>query len=447
MTTAIIILAAGQGSRMVSDLPKVMHKVAGVSLLGHAMRCAAQIEAEKTVVVVGHQGEQVSELALTIDPDVEIAKQKTQNGTGDAVRQASEKLQDFDGDVIVLYGDTPFVQPETLQAMQDSRRNGHDVVVLGFEAETPGGYGRLIMQNNILTEIVEAADCTDAQRKIGFCNSGVVCASAKTLFSLLDEVADKNSSGEVYLTDIVSIANARGLNCAAISCDESETLGVNTRHDLAKAEAIFQSNARLAALENGVTMMAPETVYFALDTVLGRDITIEPNVFFGPDVTVENQVTIKANSHLEGCHISEGAIIGPFARLRPGAEIGGNARIGNFVEIKASQVDQGAKIGHLAYVGDAHIGAGANIGAGVIFCNYDGVFKHTSVIGKDAFIGSNTAIVSPVNIGDEALIGSGSVITKDVPADALAIARARQETKSGMGKRLMDRLRSLKAKK
>ncbi len=447
MATAIVILAAGQGSRMASELPKVMHKVAGVSLLGHAMHCAARIEAEKTVIVVGHQGEQVSALAKSIDPDVETVLQKDQNGTGDAVLHAAESLRDFDGDVIVLYGDTPLVQPETLQTMLDCRAKGHDIVVLGFEAQPPGGYGRLVMQNDVLKEIVEAADASETQRAISFCNSGVVCASAKTLFLLLDSVAKQNTGGEVYLTDIVKIANSRGLACTAITCAESETLGVNTRADLAKAEAAFQSGARAEAMQNGVTMTSPETVFLALDTVLGRDVTIEPNVFFGPGVTVENNVEIRANSHLEGCHISNGAIIGPFARLRLGAEIGGNARVGNFVEIKASQIDQDAKIGHLAYVGDAHIGAETNIGAGVIFCNYDGVSKHKSVIGKGAFIGSNTAIVSPVHIGDEALVGSGSVITKDVPADALAIARARQETKAGMGKRLMDRLRNLKAKK
>ncbi len=447
MATAIIVLAAGQGSRMNSDLPKVMHRLAGVSLLGHAMHSAAQIDAEKTVIVVGHQGEQVEKLAKSIDPDVETVWQKHQNGTGDAVLQAAETLRDFDGDVIVLYGDTPFVQPQTLQAMLESRSNGNDVVVLGFNAQTPGGYGRLVVKDHALTAIIEAADCTESELEIGFCNSGVVCASAKTLFSLLDEVADKNTDGEVYLTDIVKIANSRGQACTAITCDESQTLGVNSRVDLAKAEAAFQTRARKNALQNGVTMTAPETVFLALDTVLGRDVTIEPNVFFGPDVTVENNVEIRANSHLEGCHISNGATIGPFARLRPGAEIGGNARVGNFVEIKASQIDQGAKIGHLAYVGDAHIGENTNIGAGVIFCNYDGVFKHKTVIGKGAFIGSNTALVAPVNIGDESLIGSGSVITKDVPADALGLARARQENKPGMGKRLMDRLRSLKAKK
>ena len=447
MSVATIILAAGQGSRMNSDLPKVMHKIASVSMLGHTMHSAAIIEAKKTVIVVGHEGGQVEKLAHSIADSATIVWQKEQNGTGHAVLQAAHALADFEGDVIVLYGDTPFVRPETLQAMLAARQAGNDVVVLGFEAEKPGGYGRLIVENKMLKAIVEAKDCTDVQKEITFCNSGVVCAPAALLFSLLADVADNNASGEIYLTDIVGIANARNLRCTAIECPESETLGVNSRHDLAQAEAIFQKSARHAAMENGVTMTAPETVFFAHDTVIGRDVTIEPNVFFGPDVTVENNVTIKANSHLDGCHISEGAQIGPFARLRPGAEIGGDARVGNFVEIKAAQVDRGAKIGHLAYVGDAHIGEETNIGAGVIFCNYDGVSKHVSTIGKNVFIGSNSALVSPVHVGDEALIGSGSVITKDVPADDLAIARARQDNKKGMGKRLMDRLRSLKAKK
>ncbi|MBL4808143.1 MAG: bifunctional UDP-N-acetylglucosamine diphosphorylase/glucosamine-1-phosphate N-acetyltransferase GlmU [Rhodobacteraceae bacterium] len=446
MPIATIILAAGQGSRMNSDLPKVLHKIAGVPMLGHVMASVAQIEADKTVVVVGHGAQQVAALATDIDETVSVTQQDVQNGTGHAVLQASE-LADFDGDIIVLYGDTPFIQPDTLTDMLTARAAGNDVVVLGFEATNPGGYGRLIVTDNKLQAIVEAKDCTEAQLAVSFCNSGVVCAPAALLFSLLGDVEANNKNGEIYLTDIIAIANARGLTCAAIHCAEVETMGVNSRQDLAVAEAAFQRQARAAAMENGVTMTAPETVFFAQDTVLGRDITIEPNVFFGPDVTVENNVTLKAFSHLEGCHISEAAQIGPFARLRPGAEIGGDARIGNFVEIKAAQIDQGAKIGHLAYVGDAHIGEDTNIGAGVIFCNYDGVFKHKSTIGKNAFIGSNTALVSPVVIGDNALIGSGSVITKDVPADALAVSRARQENKPGMGHRMMQRLRNLKAKK
>ncbi len=445
MSVATIILAAGQGSRMQSDLPKVLHKIASVPMLGHVMNTVAQIEADKTVIVVGHGAAQVEKLALEINPDVDFAIQTEQKGTGHAVQQATD-LADFDGDIIVLYGDTPLVQPQTLTKMLASRAAGNDVVILGFNTENPAGYGRLVVNNNKLTAIVEAKDCTDAQLDIQYCNSGVVCAPAKLLFSLLNDVTPNNINAEIYLTDIVEIATARGLVCAAIECAASETLGVNSRKDLAKAEAVFQSGARQQAMQNGVTLTAPETVFFALDTVLGRDITIEPNVFFGPDVSVENNVVVKANCHLEGCHISENAQIGPFARLRPGAEIGGNARIGNFVEIKAAQIDQGAKIGHLAYVGDAHIGEGTNIGAGVIFCNYDGVFKHKSTIGKNAFIGSNTALVSPVQVGDHALIGSGSVITKDIPEGDLAISRARQENKTGMGKRLMDRLRSLKAK-
>ena len=431
---------------MHSEQPKVLHKIAAVPMLGHVMNIAAQIDADKMVIVVGHGAALVEKLALDIDPACEIVTQAEQNGTGHAVAQAATALQNFTGDALVLYGDTPLVRPDTLNAMIQKRQAGVDVVVLGFDAADPGRYGRLIEQNGALTAIVEAKECSASQLEIGFCNSGVVCAPSELLFSLLADVSANNASGEIYLTDIVEIANKRGLSCAAIKCAESETLGVNSRHDLAQAEAAFQRTARADAMQNGVTLTAPETVFFALDTVLGRDVTIEPNVFFGPDVSVENNVTIKANCHLEGCHISKNAQIGPFARLRPGAEIGGNARIGNFVEIKAAQVDQGAKIGHLAYVGDAHIGEETNIGAGVIFCNYDGVSKHKSTIGRNAFIGSNTALVSPVNVGDNAMIGSGSVITKNVPADDLAIARSRQENKAGMGKRLMDRLRSLKAK-
>lgn len=447
MSIATIILAAGQGSRMNSDMPKVLHKIAGVSMLGHVMRCAVAIDSSKTVVVVGYDGDQVKTLTESIDEDAEIVWQTEQNGTGHAVQMAEQSLAGFDGVAIVLYGDTPFVKPDTLTAMLNARENGADVVILGFDAANPGGYGRLIEDGQKLTAIVEAKDCSEEQLNISFCNSGVVCASARLLFSLLKDVKTNNANGEVYLTDIVEIANNRGLSCKAIRCDEAETMGINSRHDLTIAEATFQKSARIEAMENGITMTAPETVFFALDTCLGRDVTLEPNVFFGPDVTVENGATIKAFSHLEGCHISEQAQIGPFARLRPGAEIGSNARIGNFVEIKASQIASNTKIGHLAYVGDAQIGEETNIGAGVIFCNYDGVSKHKSTIGRNVFIGSNSALVSPVNIGDNALIGSGSVITKDVNADDLAISRARQENKAGMGKRMMDRLRNLKAKK
>ncbi|MCP5087536.1 MAG: bifunctional UDP-N-acetylglucosamine diphosphorylase/glucosamine-1-phosphate N-acetyltransferase GlmU [Rhodobacteraceae bacterium] len=446
MPIAVVILAAGQGSRMNSDTPKVLHQVAGAPLLVHAMLSARGLEAEQTVVVTGVGGAQVEQVAKTFDPDAIAVNQAEQQGTGHAVKQAEAALTDFTGDVIVLYGDTPFVRPETLQAMLNKRAEGNGVVVLGFEATDPGHYGRLwSTTEDGLMAIIEAKDATPEQLQISLCNSGVICADRKVLFDLLGKVGNDNASGEYYLTDIVALARAEGLRCAAISCDEAETQGVNSRADLAAAEASFQARARGAAMENGTTLTAPDTVYFSFDTIIGRDVIVEPNVVFGPDVTVESGAIIRAFSHLEGCHVSQHAIIGPYARLRPGAEIGDGARVGNFVEVKAALVGEGAKINHLSYVGDAEVGDAANIGAGTIICNYDGVFKHKTVIGKRAFIGSNTALVAPVRVGDDAMTGSGSVITSDVPDEAMAISRAKQANKPGLALRLMNKLRAAKA--
>ena len=446
MNTATVILAAGQGSRMKSDLPKVLHKIAGAPMLWHTMQCAAQIEADKTIVVVGHGGEATSDAAIEYNADAKIVWQKEQNGTGHAVLQAKAELKDFEGDVVVLYGDTPFVEPETLKKMLAARKQS-SVVVLGFEAATPGGYGRLQMNGDSLEAIIEAKDCTPAQLDISFCNSGVICAPASLLFSLLGEVGNDNANGEVYLTDIIAIARARDLPCTAITCSEAETMGVNSRQNLADAEAVFQQSARAAAMENGVTLSAPDTVHFAFDTHIGRDTIIEPNVFFGLAVTIESGATIRAFSHLEGCHVARDCVVGPYARLRPGAELDLGAKVGNFVEIKASQIEAGAKVNHLTYVGDARVGEGSNIGAGTIFCNYDGVNKHHTEIGKRVFIGSNSALVAPVSIADDGFIATGSVVTSDVPEGALAIARARLEIKPGLGKRMMDRLKAAKVAK
>ncbi len=446
MSVATIILAAGMGSRMKSDMPKVLHQIAGAPMLVHAMRTAAGIEAQKTVIVTGHGADLVASVALDYDQTALIAHQEAQNGTGHAVQQAAPALQDFEGDVIVLYGDTPFVQPETLQAMLDKKSEGHGVVVLGFHAADPAKYGRLITTDDGLLEaIVEYKDATDTQRDIDFCNSGVICADAKLLFSLLDAVTNDNASGEYYLTDVVGLARARELTCAAIACDEHETMGINSRVDLAGAEVAFQTMARRNVLENGATLIAAETVWFAYDTVIGRDVMIEPNVVFGAGVTIENNATIRAFSHLEGCHVSKDAVVGPYARLRPGAELANGAKVGNFVEIKAAQIGEGAKVNHLSYIGDADIGAEANIGAGTITCNYDGVFKHHTDIGARAFIGSNTMLIAPVRVGDDAMTASGSVITQDVPDAALGLGRARQETKPGLALRMMNKLRAAKA--
>ena len=446
MATALIILAAGKGTRMKSDLPKVLHKVAGVPMLHHAMRGGAALSPERTIVVAGHGADQVEKAAKDYDPDALIALQEEQHGTGHAVSMAKPALDDFSGDAIVLYGDTPFISPETLERMAEARKS-HDVVVLGFEPADPARYGRLVMSGDRLDRIVEFKDASDEERAITFCNSGVICADAKTLFDLIEQVSNDNASGEYYLTDIVGIANAKGLSATAIACDEAETLGINSRTDLAAAEAAFQARTRAEAMENGVTLPAPETVHFAFDTAIGRDTIIEQNVVFGPGVTVETGAHIRAFSHLEGCHVSRGAVVGPYARLRPGAELAEDTRIGNFVEVKNATIDEGAKVNHLSYIGDAHIGQRSNIGAGTITCNYDGVGKHHTEIGENVFIGSNTMLVAPVTVGDGALTGSGSVITKDVPADALAIARAEQVNKPGMARKLFDLLRKKKAQK
>ncbi len=445
MSTALIILGAGMGTRMNSDLPKVLHKIAGAPMLVHAMKAGASLEPEKTVIVAGHGAEKVTAAAVAWDPDVATVLQTEQLGTAHAVAQAKDALDGFAGDALVLYGDTPFIQPETLESMA-AARSSHDVVVLGFEAADPGRYGRLVTNGDTLERIVEFKDATDEERAITLCNSGVIMAKSDVLFDLISKVGNDNASEEYYLTDIIGIARDQGLSATVVSCDEAETLGVNSRAELAGAEAQFQARARAAALADGITLSDPDTVYFAHDTVIGRDTIIEPNVVFGPDVTIESDTTIRAFSHLEGCHVSRGSIIGPYARLRPGAELAENTKVGNFVEIKNAQIAAGAKVNHLSYIGDATIGEKANIGAGTITCNYDGFFKHQTTIGRDAFIGSNTMLVAPVTVGNGAMTGSGSVISDDVPDGALGLGRARQVTKAGFATKLFDMLRARKAK-
>ena len=444
MQVSLVILAAGQGTRMNSDLPKVLHKVAAAPLLHHAMAAGRALEPARTVVVVGHGAEEVARAARDYDEGAEVVVQDEQLGTAHAVAQAAPLLSDAPGDAFVLYADTPLIRPETLLAMREARAR-HAVVVLGFHAADPGRYGRLLTQGDSLLAIREWKDASPEERAITLCNSGVICAEARTLFDLVAAVGNHNASGEYYLTDIVEIARARGLSAGVVICPEAETLGVNTRAQLADAEREFQTRARAEALETGVTLTAPETVFFALDTAIGRDATIGPHVIFGPGVTIESGAEVKGFCHLEGCHISRGADVGPFARLRPGAELAENVHVGNFVEIKNAILDEGVKVGHLTYIGDADIGEHTNIGAGTVTCNYDGVMKHRTRIGKRAFIGSDTMLVAPVSVGDGALTASGSVITEDVPAEALAVARARQVTKPGLATRLMDKLKALKA--
>lgn len=446
MATALILLAAGMGTRMNSDLPKVLHQIAQAPMLVHAMRSGTALAPDQTVIVAGHGAEAVTQAAQAFDEDAQIVLQTEQLGTAHAVAQAAPVLAGYNGDAMVLYGDTPFIRPETLEKMAQARKS-YDLVVLGFNAADPGRYGRLVMQDDTLERIVEFKDATEIERTITFCNSGVVIAAAPLLFDLISEVGNDNASGEYYLTDIVAIARARGLTATAVACDESETMGINSRAELAQAEAAFQSLARAQALEDGITLPAPETVHFAYDTIVGRDTVIEQNVVFGPDVTIESGAHIRAFSHLEGCHVSRGAIVGPYARLRPGTELAEDTRVGNFVEIKNAIIDEGTKVNHLSYIGDAHLGEGSNIGAGTITCNYDGVMKHRTEVGKGVFVGSNTMLVAPVTLGDEAMTASGSVITSDVPEGALAVARGRQENKPGMARKLFEMLKSKKKKR
>jgi len=445
MSIALVILAAGKGTRMDSDLPKVLHKIGGAPLLHHAMLSASALEPERTIVVTGHGAELVEAAALDFDADAVAVRQDEQLGTAHAVRQAKQALAGFEGDVIVLYGDTPFISTDTLDAMRAARAS-NDVVVLGFQAADPGRYGRLVMEGNTLSRIVEYKDATDAERAVTLCNSGVVCADAETLLDLVDAVGNDNASGEYYLTDIVGIAGDRGLKSTAVTCDEAETIGINSRIELAASEATFQARMRVSLMDSGVKMQAPDTVFLSFDTVIGRDAEIEPNVIFAPGVTVESGARIRAFSHLEGAHVSRGAIVGPFARLRPGAELAEQVHIGNFVEIKNARIDEGAKVNHLSYVGDAEVGARSNIGAGTITCNYDGVMKHKTTIGRDTFIGSNTMLVAPVTVGDAAMTATSTVVTRDVPEGAMAIGRADQVNKDGFARKLFSMLRAKKAK-
>jgi bifunctional UDP-N-acetylglucosamine pyrophosphorylase/glucosamine-1-phosphate N-acetyltransferase len=445
MDIALVILAAGKGSRMNSDLPKVLHPLAGAPLLVHAMEAGAPLAPRHTIVVAGHGADAVRRAALAHDPTATVVVQEEQLGTGHAALQAKDALNGFDGTVFVLFGDTPFVRSETLEAMIDAQST-HEVVILGFEAEDPARYGRLLMSGDTLERIVEFKDASEEERAITLCNSGVLACRGSLLFDLLTDVKNDNAAGEYYLPDVVAIARARGLGATVVRCSESETLGINTRAELASAEAAFQQRARADAFENGVTMPAPDTVHFAFDTLVGRDTLIEPNVVFAPGVTVESGATIRAFCHLEGCHVSRGAIVGPYARLRPGTELAEDVRIGNFVETKNARIGTASKVNHLSYIGDATVGERSNIGAGTITCNYDGVMKHHTEIGDDVFIGSNTMLVAPVHIGSQAMTGSGSVITSDVEPEALALARAPQIEKPGMATKLFAMLKAKKSK-
>jgi len=429
--TAAVVLAAGLGTRMKSSLPKVMHPVANRPMIGHLLDRLAEFGAERSVFVVSPGAQQI---AAFVAP-AETVIQDPPLGTGHAVLAARAALEGFDGDVLVLFGDTPLLTADTMRAMAAARRANDDpaVVVLGFRPDDPAEYGRLVTgPDGALRSIVEYRDASEEQRAIGLCNGGIMAIDGKRLFALLDALGNDNAKGEYYLTDIVAIARDRGWGCAVVeTADPAELMGVNSRADLARAEAAMQDRLRAAAMANGATLIDPATVWFSFDTRLGRDVVVGPDVVFGPGVTVADNVEIRAFSHIEGATIAEGALIGPFARLRPGADIRRDVHIGNFVEIKEALVEEGAKANHLSYIGDSRVGPGANIGAGTITCNYDGFFKDRTDIGAGAFIGSNTALVAPVKIGDGAVIGAGSVITREVAKDALAVTRAAQTEKPG----------------
>jgi bifunctional UDP-N-acetylglucosamine pyrophosphorylase / glucosamine-1-phosphate N-acetyltransferase len=426
-----IVLAAGEGVRMRSARPKVLHELAGRSMLAHTLSTVLKGAIGDIAVVVASDGDGVAAEALKTAPEAKIAVQRERRGTADAVLAARDQIERGYDDILIVYADIPLIEASTLAAMRTELASGAEVVALGFAAGDPAGYGRLIERNGRLIAIREEKDASAAERASRLCNAGPIAFGGTEALNLLDAVKADNAQNEYYLTDIVEIAHARGLTARALIVKENEVLGVNDRAQLAAAEAALQDRLRRRALAAGATLTAPETVFLSFDVRIGRDVLIEPHVVIGPRCTIADGATIRSFSYLESARVAGGAIVGPFARLRPGADIGVNARIGNFVEIKQSVIEEGAKVNHLSYIGDTRVGARANIGAGTIVCNYDGFAKYKTDIGAGAFVGSNSSLVAPVTIGDGAYIGTGSVITKPVEADALAIARGRQEAKAG----------------
>ncbi|MBH5323123.1 bifunctional UDP-N-acetylglucosamine diphosphorylase/glucosamine-1-phosphate N-acetyltransferase GlmU [Erythrobacter sp. JGD-13] len=441
---AAVILAAGKGTRMKSARHKVLHEVGGRSMIEHLLASVEALAPQRLVTIVGESREQLHD---ALGERVSFAVQEPQLGTGHAVQQAKEALADFDGDVLVLYGDVPFVSTETMRAMI-ARLNAADTpasVVLGFEPEDPLRYGRIISQQGQIIKMVEWKDASEEERACTLCNSGLLAARSQDLFALLDRVSNDNAQAEYYLPDIVNIAIADGHNCAVVSTSRpDEVAGINSRAELAAAEAQWQDLKRGEAMDAGVTMRAPETVFFSWDTDIAEDVVIEPNVVFGPGVKIESGAHIKAFSHLEGAHVGPDTEVGPYARLRPGAVLEKGSKIGNFVEIKKATLGEGAKASHLTYLGDATVGAGANIGAGTITCNYDGYFKHQTTIGERAFIGSNSALVAPLNIGADAIVAAGSAVTRDVAEGELRMVRAEQMVKPGWADRFHDAMKKKK---
>jgi bifunctional UDP-N-acetylglucosamine pyrophosphorylase/glucosamine-1-phosphate N-acetyltransferase len=443
---AAVILAAGKGTRMKSETHKVLHKIAGRAMLDHLMASVAELGPQRTAVVVGAGREQIEK---AVGERAATCLQEPQLGTGHAVQQAQAALDGFAGDVLVLYGDVPFVKAATMHAMLERLHEPDSpaAVVLGFEPADPLAYGRVIADDDgRILKMVEYKDADEGERACRLCNSGLLAARAEDLFGLLARVGNDNAQGEYYLPDIVNIAIADGRPCAVIAAASAdEVAGINSRAELAAAEARWQAARRLAAMDEGATLIAPDTVFFSHDTVLGRDVTIEPNVFFGPGVTIADNVLIRANSHIEGARLASGVKVGPFARLRPGTVMEEGSFVGNFVEVKNAVMHANAKASHLTYLGDATIGAGANIGAGTITCNYDGYFKYKTVIGERAFIGSNSALVAPVTIGADAIVAAGSTVSRDVDAGELRMVRADQLVKPGWADRFHDTMKKKKA--
>jgi bifunctional UDP-N-acetylglucosamine pyrophosphorylase/glucosamine-1-phosphate N-acetyltransferase len=442
---AIVVLAAGKGTRMKSDRHKVLHPIAGRAMIDHLLASAAELAPARQVVVAGHGRDQ---LEAALAGRAEIAVQDPQEGTAHAVLQARGALSDFTGDVLVLYADVPFVSADTMRAMI-ARLHGDDapaVVVLGFEPDDTLQYGRVIAENGRIAKMVEHKDANEAERATRLCNSGLMAARAGDLFALLARVGNDNAQGEYYLPDVVNIALGDGRSCAVVTtADPDEVAGINSRAELAEAEGRWQARRRLRAMDEGASLIAPETVWFSWDTQLGRDVTVEPNVFFGPGVSVADGATIRAFCHLEGASLGPNTEVGPYARLRPGAVLEEKAKVGNFVEIKKSTLGRGAKANHLSYIGDADVGAGANIGAGTITCNYDGYFKYKTVIGERAFIGSNSSLIAPVRIGADAIVGAGSAVSRDVADGELRLVRAEQLVKPGWADRFHDAMKKKKA--
>ncbi len=438
-SVAFIVLAAGMGTRMKSSIPKVLHKIAGRSMLSHVLSAAMALSPDHISVVVGPEMDDVADEARVIAPDAKIAVQTDRLGTADAVKAALPGLRGFSGSVIVLFGDTPLIKTKTLQNMHKRIEDGAGLAVLGFQTANPHGYGRLVLdENGRLIAIREEADASPMEKSIKLCNSGVMAFNAAGLPALIEGIGNNNSKGEFYLTNAVQIAALASMQLSVTQCDEEDVLGINSREQLAVAEAITQDSFRLKAMAGGATLVAPETVFFSHDTTVGQDVLIEPNVVFGLGVSIKDGATIHAFSHLEHCRVREFATVGPFARLRPDADIGQNAKVGSFVEVKKAVIERGAKINHLSYIGDARVGEDANVGAGTITCNYDGTSKHYTDIGAGAFIGSNSSLVAPVQIGEGAYVGSGSVISKDVEADTLAVTRPKQIAKAGWAARKRD---------